>query len=78
MKKILWLMLCLCLLAAPATARKKNDAKAAAAGAQPASKTQKGLFTVSKSGTDWFFEVPDSLIGRKFLPAARRNTAASW
>ena len=71
MKKILWLMLCLCLLAAPATARKKNDAKAAAAGAQPASKTQKGLFTVSKSGTDWFFEVPDSLIGRKFLVTVR-------
>ena len=71
MKKILWLMLCLCLLAAPATARKKNDAKAAAAGAQPAPKTQKGLFTVSKSGTDWFFEVPDSLIGRKFLVTVR-------
>lgn len=37
----------------------------------PPSKTEKGLFTVTKTGQDWFFEIPDSLIGRKFLTTVR-------
>lgn len=34
-------------------------------------KTQKGLFTVHKIGNDYFFEVPDSLIGREFMAVTR-------
>ena len=30
-----------------------------------------GLFRVSKAGEDWFFEIPDSLIGREFLTTTR-------
>lgn len=31
----------------------------------------KGLFNVTKMDTDWFFEIPDSLIGREFLTTTR-------
>lgn len=34
-------------------------------------KTQKGLFTVHKIGEDYFFEVPDSLLGREFMAVSR-------
>lgn len=34
-------------------------------------KTQKGLFTVHKIGNDYFFEVPDSIIGRDFMAVTR-------
>ncbi|MCW5912315.1 MAG: zinc-dependent metalloprotease [Cyclobacteriaceae bacterium] len=34
-------------------------------------KTQKGLFTVHKINDDYFFEVPDSLLGREFMAVTR-------
>jgi ribosomal protein S18 acetylase RimI-like enzyme len=34
-------------------------------------KTQKGLFTVHKINEDYFFEVPDSIIGREFMAVTR-------
>ncbi len=73
MKKILLFVLAAGLLtSAPAEARKKKKKSATPAAAQaPASTTQKGLFTVTKSGENWFFEIADSLVGRKFLTTTR-------
>lgn len=73
MKKILLIVLAAGLLApAPADARrKKKKTETAAATAKPKETTQKGLFTVTKSGENWFFEIPDSLVGRKFLTTTR-------
>lgn len=34
-------------------------------------KTQKGLFTVHKMGSDFYFEIPDSLIDREFIAVTR-------
>lgn len=45
-----------------------------AATAQPQARTEinrPGLFNVTKTGDDWFFEIPDSLIGRRFLTTTR-------
>jgi len=73
MKKILSLMLGCLLLAVPAEARKKKGtapAPAAAAKQEP-SATQQGLFTVTKQGADWYFEIPDSIVGRKLLVTVR-------
>ena len=70
MKK--WMALCLCLLTlslpAEARKRKKTDNQTAAA---PKETTRQGLFTVVKSGDDWYFEVPDSLLGRRILATVR-------
>lgn len=65
----------------PAAAPVKADsAKAKPAGTDPKpyrqvitgkAKTQKGLFTVHKIGNDYFFEVPDSIIGRDFMAVTR-------
>ena len=33
--------------------------------------TQKGLFTVTKAGSDWFFTIPDSLLNREILATVR-------
>lgn len=35
------------------------------------SKTEKGLFTVHKINSDYFFEIPDSLMGREFMAITR-------
>lgn len=70
MKRIFLLLLAVVLLGtAPALARKKKKAAAPA----PAAKTvtQRGLFDVTHSGSDWFFTIPDSLIGREFLVTVR-------
>ena len=32
---------------------------------------RKGLFNVTKVKNDWFFEIPDNLIGREFLTTTR-------
>ena len=71
MRKLLLLSLCLLLAMAPADARKRRKDKKA--DEQPARKEtrQEGLFTVVKSGEDWFFEVPDSLLGRRILATVR-------
>lgn len=38
-------------------------------------KTQKGLFTVHKINDDYFFEIPDSIIGREFMSVTRISKA---
>lgn len=49
--------------------------KKRAAAAKPAPKQgdlkRPGLFTVTKHENDWFFEIPDSLIGRRILSTTR-------
>lgn len=69
MKHILLLTLAALVCICPAQARKKKPATTAQP--QPKSITQKGLFTVTKTGNDWFFEIPDSLEGRRFLVTVR-------
>lgn len=69
MKHILLLALAAAVCLSPVQARKKQPA--AATQAKEKSVTQKGLFTVTKTGSDWFFEIPDSLEGRRFLVTVR-------
>ena len=38
-------------------------------------KTQKGLFTVHKISEDYFFEIPDSIMGREFMAVTRISKA---
>ncbi|MBX2963261.1 MAG: zinc-dependent metalloprotease [Cyclobacteriaceae bacterium] len=65
------------------TAPKADTTKArAAAGLKPynqvitaKAKTQPGLFTVHKVNDDYFFEVPDSILGREFLAVTRITKA---
>ena len=38
-------------------------------------KTQKGLFTVHKISEDYFFEIPDSIMGREFMTVTRISKA---
>lgn len=46
--------------------------------AQEQTTTQKGLFTVTQKGESYFFEIPDSLVGRLFLATVRyTNTPAN-
>lgn len=73
MKKALLLMLAAGLIVAvPADARKKKKkTDKTTAVAKPKDVTRQGLFNVTKSGDNWFFEVPDSLVGRKFLTTTR-------
>ena len=70
MKKILFILAASFLLAIPMVARKSKSVASATA-PQPASTTQKGLFSVTKTGTDWYFSIPDSLIGREMLVTVR-------
>ncbi|MBP1614835.1 MAG: hypothetical protein H6Q13_2283 [Bacteroidetes bacterium] len=68
MKKILMLVMA-CMLVTPGIYAKKKD-KDKDKDKKEAPKTttpvvvKEGLFTVSKSETDWYLEVPDSLLGR--------------
>ncbi len=82
MKKLFMLMLCgLMLCAAPAEAKmkffkkkKKSQPVPTAPAPKPAPKPdieRKGLFNVTKVKTDWFMEIPDSLLGRDFLTTTR-------
>lgn len=68
MKHIKLLALAALVCLSPAQARKS---KTTTAQPQPKSITQKGLFTVTKTGNDWYFEIPDSLEGRRFLVTVR-------
>lgn len=69
MKKIILCCLLGALICTPAAARKK---KAKPQLPPPAAKVEKkGLFDVIKAGNDWFFNIPDSLIGREFLVTVR-------
>ncbi|MBQ0048734.1 MAG: zinc-dependent metalloprotease [Bacteroidales bacterium] len=54
--------------------KKKKKAKTEQPAPKPAPKPQvdrQGLFHVTKTKTDWFFQVPDSLLGRDFLTTTR-------
>ena len=65
------LLLAFCLtLPAPAAARKKKDTPKQEQAAAKEVK-QQGLFTTIKSGNEWFFEIPDSIIGRQILSTVR-------
>ena len=71
MKKIFYVALCGLMLPSflvPAYSRKKK-AKATVTAAP--SKVKEGLFSVEKSGSDWFFIIPDSLLERRFLTTTR-------
>ena len=52
---------------------KKNKGEAAkdSTKTEKPSIDRKGLFSVTKVKADWFFEIPDSLIGREFLATVR-------
>ncbi len=71
-------MACCLLLAVPAVARKKQQKTPATSQKQAAEKEKKGLFSVTESGDDYYFSIPDSLIGRRFLVTVRfTSTPAS-
>lgn len=56
------------------TSQKKKAEEAKKAASKPEEKPnieRKGLLNVSKLKTDWFFDIPDSLIGRQFLTTTR-------
>ena len=67
--------MCLAFVTAtPAEARKKKKADAAAQAPKPKPKPsvdRDGLFHVTKMKTDWFFSIPDSLLGRQILATVR-------
>ncbi len=73
--KFLILLLCAGMVCAPADARrkkkKKEDKKETVAPAPKPAVDRPGMFHVTKTGTDWFFQIPDSLIGRRFLTTTR-------
>lgn len=72
-----WFVLLLCagLVCTPADARRKKkkeeEKKEAVAQAPKPAVDRPGMFHVTKVGTDWFFQIPDSLIGRRFLTTTR-------
>lgn len=51
--------------------KNKSDAPGDSAKTEKPSIDRKGLFSVTKVKADWFFEIPDSLIGREFLATVR-------
>ena len=57
----------------PSVARDKKAKQPALTAQQApvATTTQKGLFTVTKAGSDWFFIIPDSLLNREILATVR-------
>ena len=59
--------------ASPMYGKKKKSAKQEKSAAV-APVTKKGLFTVIKSGNDWSFAIPDSIIGRELLVTVRYTT----
>ena len=69
---------------APAVpAKPANDSGATKKGQKPFDKvitdkaiTKKGLFTVHKVDDKWYFEIPDSLIGREFEMTTRYSKTA--
>jgi len=85
MKKVVLILLALAMVCTPidAKSRKKKrkekeaaeaQAKQAAAkkaAAEKPSVDRPGMFHVTKKKTDWFWEIPDSLIGRDFLATTR-------
>ena len=70
MNKYLLSLLLAGIAFSPMTARKRK-ANDKAMPTQSATKTQNGLFTVSKTGNDYFFSIPDSLLNREILVTVR-------
>lgn len=72
MKKTLSAVFVLLLSFVPCVAReKKGTGSPTPPAATGKSVTYKGLFTVVKQGGEWFFDIPDSLVGRRFLTTVR-------
>ena len=72
MNKFYIMLLAASMVFTPCLARKKKSKTAQQpAPAQVKSETKNGLFTVTKTGNDWFFSIPDSLIGREILVTVR-------
>ena len=90
MKKVLLLLMAAALMGMPVEAKKKDKkkkgkAKTEAAAPAPAPKkkevkpsiSRKGMLNVEKVGTDWFLEVPDSLLGKDILAVTRYTSTPS-
>lgn len=75
MKKLVICALALFIMAPATYAGKKDKNKkeppAAAAAATQPTVVKEGLFTVSKTKTDWFLEIPDSIFGRLIQTVTR-------
>lgn len=74
MKKILFCLLAMALLVPSANSKdhKKDKKTAPAAAAAPTPNVLKeGLFTVSQLKSDWYLEIPDSLLGRLIQTVTR-------
>lgn len=72
MNKFYIMLLAASMVFTPCLARKKKSKTAQQpTPAQVKSETKNGLFTVTKTGNDWFFSIPDSLIGREILVTVR-------
>lgn len=71
-KKFSTLLLLACLgmpvASVPAMAQSPNKKEATTV-------DRKGLFTVKKTGDDWFFEIPDSLLNKEILAVVRVTSA---
>lgn len=57
--------------------KKKGEAPKDSTKVEKPSVDRKGLFHVTKTKADWFFEIPDSLIGREFLTTTRYTSTPS-
>ena len=90
MKKVLLLLMAAALMGMPVEAKKKDKkkkgkAKTEVAAPAPAPKkkevkpsiSRKGMLNVEKVGTDWFLEVPDSLLGKDILAVTRYTSTPS-
>lgn len=88
MKKVLLLMMAAALIGMPAEAKKKDKKKKGKAKTEapaPAPKkpepkpsvSRKGMLNVEKVGTEWFMEIPDSLIGKDILAVTRYTSTPS-
>ncbi len=57
--------------------KKKGETPKDSTKVEKPSVDHKGLFHVTKMKADWFFEIPDSLIGREFLTTTRYTSTPS-
>ena len=76
---ILGLALSLGTLAAQPASRPASDNKNAQADTAAVVEAKEGLFGVANKDADWFFEIPDNLLGRRILAVTRyvSNTVGS-
>ena len=88
MKKVLLLFMAAALMGMPVEAKKKDKKKKGKAKTEapaPAPKkkeakpsiSRKGMLNVEKVGTEWFLEVPDSLLGKDILAVTRYTSTPS-